>query len=132
MAISAGNKSLQLLLHKTDFDPLTIDESTGNTSLIRLCRQSNDVLLMQTLLTYIQQKLQHEEIFTAFVERKNLADLTAFDYCRSKSRHDMAVILQEFTKVSQQIYVVSVKSILDDYRLRDFNSAPEHQLITSL
>ena len=92
-----------MLLEQTSINVTEIDPDTENSYIHLACRNSLDIVILESLLIAVRTALVTKEKLVEFLDLQNNDGFRAIDFCRVKSRHDMAVILESFVETSQQI-----------------------------
>ena len=96
IAITASHKDIvTLILDQTPVDILAIDAETENTYIHLACWKTEEIYILESLLIKLRSVLKKEEI-EAFLERKNKDGEAAIEFCSSKAKNGMSVILGGF------------------------------------
>jgi hypothetical protein len=74
---------------------LAVDEE-GDTYIHIACKYTQDIMILESLLIALRSILVDKEKIAEFLDKQNKKDIKAIDYCTSKKRHDMAIVLEGF------------------------------------
>ena len=95
---------VRALLEDSNIDVLEKTDPNEETPIIIACKYNVGIEILESLLVSLRNLLPIDEL-KEYLELKDKAECKAYDYCKSKKRSDLAVILEEF--------VDTTKSVLD-------------------
>ena len=129
--INSHKDIVTLILEQTPVNILSIDAETGNTYIHLACRKTDDVYILESLLKKLRSVLKKEEI-AAFLDLRNSEESTAIDYCSSKAKIGMNMILGGFVESSQQIIDIPEYLVEEEYEFCGAKIASDKRFLEGL
>ncbi len=74
------------------------------------CKHSVDLEILDSLLVTLRTLWPIDTLKT-YLDQKDVLEVCAYDYCKTKKRSDLAVLLEEFVDTSKTIIDVGYKAI---------------------
>lgn len=101
---------LKLLLEETNLDFTALTAHRQETPVILACKHAVSIEILESLLVSLRTLWPIERV-KEYLEVRDKAEVKAYEYCKTKKRSDLAVVLEEFVDTTKTIVDVGYRPI---------------------